>query len=76
VPVEEFRQRVNDFLDSIRHIITDLPDNWGRYELDEITVSAEISAKGHVSLLGSGGELAGKAGLTFTFTRTSPEGGE
>jgi hypothetical protein len=34
-----------------------------------VTFSAEVSAVGTVSLLGSDGELAGKAGLTVTFTR-------
>jgi hypothetical protein len=69
VPVDVFRQRVTEFLDSMRHTISVLPSVCGDYELNEVTVSAEVSAKGQVSLLGSGGELAGKAGLTFTFTR-------
>jgi hypothetical protein len=69
IPVDVFRQRVTDFLDSMRQTIAELPAVYGGYELNEVTVSAEVSAKGQVSLLGSGGELAGKAGLTFTFTR-------
>jgi hypothetical protein len=75
VPVDVFRQRVIDFLDSMRTIIADLPQACGGYELDQVTVSAEISAKGQVSLLGSGGELAGKAGLTFLFTKKETEKG-
>jgi hypothetical protein len=74
VPVDVFRQRVTDFLDSMRHTIADLPSVCGGYELNEVTVSAEVSAKGQVSLLGSGGELAGKAGLTFTFTLKPSDG--
>jgi hypothetical protein len=69
IPVDEFRRRVVTFLDSMRDIIADLPDSSGGFRLDQVTVSAEVSAKGQISLLGSGGELAGKAGLTFTFTR-------
>jgi hypothetical protein len=69
VPVDVFRHRVSDFLESMRDVITGLPHSFGSYDLDEITVTAEVSASGQVSLLGSGGELAGKAGITFTFTR-------
>jgi hypothetical protein len=69
VPLEVFRQRVTGFLDSMRDVITGLPGSFGQYELDQVTLSAEVSAKGQISLLGSGGELAGKSGLTFTFTR-------
>jgi|SRR5689334_4341139 len=69
VPLETFRQRVTGFVDSMREVITGIPEAFGKYQLDQVTVSAEVSAKGQVSLLGSGGELAGKSGLTFTFTR-------
>jgi hypothetical protein len=69
MPVDVLKSRVSRFLDSMREVITDLPAAFGRYELDQVTISAEVSAKGQISLLGSGGELAGKSGLTFTFTR-------
>jgi len=69
VPVGELGHRVTAFLESMRDVITGLPDAFGSYELDQITISAEVSAKGQVSLLGSGGELAGTAGITFQFTR-------
>lgn len=69
VPLDTFRQRVTGFVDSMRDVITGIPEALGKYQLDQVTVSAEVSAKGQISLLGSGGELAGKSGLTFTFTR-------
>ncbi|MGK5533138.1 Pepco domain-containing protein [Streptomyces sp. URMC 129] len=72
IPVEVFRQRVTDFLTSMRSVIAGLPSACEGYELDQVTVSAEVSAKGHISLLGSGGELAGTSSLTFTFTRRVP----
>lgn len=76
VPTEEFSHRVTAFLESMRQVITNLPEAFGHYELDQITISAEISAKGQVSLLGSGGELAGTAGITFQFTKRVPTGPE
>jgi|ERR1700733_6035827 len=77
IPVDVFSHRVSDFLESMRDVITALPHAFGSYELDEITLSAEVSAKGQVSLLGSGGEIAGNAGITFKFTkRDTPGTGE
>ncbi|WP_030208240.1 hypothetical protein [Streptomyces sp. NRRL S-87] len=73
VPLEVFQERVTGFLDSMRSVIGALPAHCGDFELNEVTISAEVSAKGQVSLLGSGGELAGSSSLTFTFTRRAPE---
>lgn len=50
-------------------IIDKAPEQQKGFALDQIQVAVEISAKGHLSLLGTGGELAGKGGLTFTFKR-------
>ncbi|MGW0179100.1 Pepco domain-containing protein [Nocardia sp. NPDC003345] len=69
IPVDEFRRRVSVFLDSIQDVIAEVTPPSGSYELDQIQVNVEISAKGQLSLLGTGGELAGKGGLTFTFTK-------
>ncbi|GAA2632989.1 Pepco domain-containing protein [Paractinoplanes durhamensis] len=67
VPVDKLRQRVGEFLTSMRAVLADVPAGIGEYRLDQVQISAEVSAKGQISLLGTGGELAGKAGLTFTF---------
>ena len=69
VPVDVFQARVTRFLESMRGVIAEVPAAFGKYQLDQVTISAEVSAKGHVSLLGSGGEPVGRPGLTFTFTR-------
>jgi hypothetical protein len=71
IPVDVFRQRVTGFLDSMRSVIAELPEACGGYQLDQVTVSAEVSARGQISLLGTGGEVAGTSSLTFTFTRVS-----
>jgi len=62
--------------ESMRHVITGLPHAFGSYALDGITLSAEVSARGRVSLLGSGGEVAGNAGITFKFTKRDIVGDE
>ncbi|QDI70287.1 hypothetical protein CD934_17460 [Streptomyces calvus] len=69
IPAEELRSRLHDFVTTMHGVLASLPQRAGEFQLDEVSFSAEVSAKGTVSLLGSGGELAGQAGITFTFTR-------
>jgi hypothetical protein len=69
IPAEALRRQVGDFLESMRTVLGHVSTTIGGYELDQVQISAEISAQGHVSLLGAGGELAGKGGLVFTFKR-------
>lgn len=69
IPAEELRARLDAFVTTMQGLIASLPQRAGEFRLNEVTFIAEVSAKGTVSLLGSGGELAGQAGITFTFTR-------
>jgi len=69
IPAEELRSRLGDFVATMHGVIDTLPRNASEFQLSEVTFTAEVSAKGTVSLLGSGGELAGQAGISFTFTR-------
>jgi len=69
VSAAELAQRVETFVETMRTVLARLPEMVGQYEVDQITVAAEVSAKGRLSLLGSGGELGGKGGLTFTFRK-------
>jgi hypothetical protein len=65
----ELQARLEEFLDSMREVINGIPARLGDFEVASVTLTAEISAKGSVNLLGTGGELAGKGGLTFTLHR-------
>jgi hypothetical protein len=69
ISADEFKERLKNFLTSMEEVVRDLPETLGEFKLDQITLTAEISAKGQVSLLGTGGEIAGKGGLTFTLKR-------
>lgn len=73
VSSEELRRRVEHFISSMKVVLSELPNKVGCYNLDQIAVSAEVSAKGHVSLLGSGGEVGGKGGLIFLFKSLGAE---
>ena len=69
--VEVLAHNVNLFLGQIESILEKAPEETGdgKFKLTEFTVSAEISAKGALILMGTGVEAEGKGGLTFKFER-------
>ncbi len=69
--VDVLAANVNVFLGQIEEMLEKAPDEVadGRFRFTEFTVSAEISAKGGLVLMGTGVEAAGKGGLTFKFER-------
>ncbi len=69
VDVQKLEDEVKSFLGAMEQIIGNLSQQVGNYSMDTITVSAEVNAKGKVSLLGSGGEVGAKGGLSFNFKR-------
>jgi hypothetical protein len=69
VPVGTLKARLDAFLAAMGTVFESLPDAVGAYQLDSLTMAVEVSAKGNISLLGAGGEVGGKSGLTFTFKR-------
>ncbi len=71
VNVQKLEDEVRSFLGALEKIIGNLSQEVGNYKMDTISVTAEVNAKGKVSLLGSGGEVGGKGGLTFAFKRSS-----
>lgn len=72
IPIDVFKRRVETFMAAMGEVIGGVAAKAGDYSLEEVTVSVEVSAKGKLSLLGTGGELAGKGGLTFTFKKSAP----
>ena len=78
VPAEQLQQSVEAFVRAMGVALKGVPTALSGYSITSIELSAEISASGKVSLLGNGGELAGKGGIAFTLTRVkvgAPPGG-
>jgi hypothetical protein len=67
--VEILGKNVNLFLTQIEDVLENAPNEVGTFKLTELTVSAEISAKGQLVLVGTGAEAAAKGGLTLKFER-------
>lgn len=61
--------QLNGFLKSIGRVFTSLPISFGSFGLDSFELTAEITAEGHIGILGNGGTAAAKGGITFTFKR-------
>jgi hypothetical protein len=69
IPGETLRDNLRTFLSNMDSVMHQIPGLIGGYTVDTLTISVEVSAKGTVSLLGTGGEFAGKGGLTLTLKR-------
>jgi hypothetical protein len=69
--VEVLAKNVNLFLTQIESILEKAPDTVSKFQFAEFTISAEISAKGQLVLLGAGGEAGATGGVTFTFKKVS-----
>jgi len=69
--VEVLAENVNIFLGQIEGILKKTPEEVGdgKFKFTEFTISAEISAKGALVLMGTGVETEGSGGLTFKFER-------
>ena len=67
--VDVLAENVNLFLTQIEGILDKAPESVGKFQFAEFTVSAEISAKGQLVLLGAGGEAGATGGVTFTFKK-------
>jgi hypothetical protein len=70
IEVEVLGKNINLFITQIGNILENTPDHVKKFRLSQITISAEVSAKGGLMLLGTGVETEGKGGVIFVFTRT------
>jgi hypothetical protein len=69
--VDVLADNVQVFMLQIEQILEKAPEDVGkgRFQLTEFTVSAEISGKGELALMGTGVEVGAQGGLTFKFER-------
>jgi hypothetical protein len=69
--LDELSQNVNLFLDQMGTVLGKAPPQVGAFQFVEFEVHAEISAKGTLALLGTGGEAGATGGVKFVFRRAS-----
>jgi len=68
--VEELAANVQLFIKQMGNVLEQTPKTLGDFHFEELEVSAEITAKGSLAILGTGGELSGTGGLRFLFRRS------
>lgn len=78
VPVraEKLEQGMTDFLQVVGRVFNQVKQRTGELagmDLDEIELSVEINGEGQVSLLGSGGKVGGKGGMTLRFKKVESQ---
>lgn len=69
--IEDLSVNVNVFIEQMREVLEKTPEKLGRFQLMEFEVHAEVSAKGSLNLLGTGGEAGAAGGLKFVFKRAT-----
>lgn len=68
--VDELSASITLFLEQMDHILTKTPERLGKFQFVEFEVSAEVTAKGMLAILGTGGEASATGGLKFVFRRS------
>jgi hypothetical protein len=72
--VEELTMNVNLFLEQMGDILDKTPEGLGKFHFEEFEVYAEVTGKGTLAILGTGGEVSAMGGLRFVFRRGSISG--
>jgi hypothetical protein len=67
----EFQTQLAVFLKKMDAVVQNLPLKVGEFSIDSVELSLEITAKGSIGLLGTGGEVGGSGGLKFILKRNS-----
>jgi hypothetical protein len=69
VPIDELAANMSAFLAGAEAMLSRAAALAGAYTVDEITVSAQISADGKIGFLGTGASVGGEAGINLLFRR-------
>jgi hypothetical protein len=69
VPISTIAQQMEKVMNGLNSVLQKLPAQLGGFHLTEMQIALEITAKGTVNVLGSGGELGGKGGITLKLTK-------
>jgi hypothetical protein len=69
ISLDELSLNINIFIEQMRTILERTPEKIGKFDLAEIEIHTEISAKGTLVILGTGGEIGANGGLKFVFRR-------
>lgn len=69
--VDELSVNINLFLEQMGSLLEKTPEKLGKFHFEEFEVHAEVTGKGTLAILGTGGEIGATGGLRFVFRRSS-----
>lgn len=69
INTNELSVNVNLFVQEINKVLEKTPTELGKFRFEEIEIYAEVTAKGTLALLGTGGEVGSIGGIKFIFRR-------
>src|SRR5947207_1515798 len=69
--VEELSVNINLFLEQVCSLLGKTPEKLGEFHFEEFEVYAEVTGKGTLAILGTGGEVGATGGLRFVFRRAT-----
>jgi hypothetical protein len=70
VDTRKLKENMESFLENIREILSGARERIGHYHIEEVKISARITAGGKICLLGSGAQAYASGGIEFTLKRT------
>jgi hypothetical protein len=69
--VDELSNQIEQFVKLVDTMLSTIATLKSGFALSEVEISAEVTAKGSLALLGTGGEVGGSGGIKFLFKRGS-----
>jgi hypothetical protein len=68
VSVAALSKNIQAFVGQLSSVFDGVPETLGRFSFTEVVVSAEVTGKGELSLLGTGASVEGKGGIQLKFS--------
>jgi hypothetical protein len=77
VSPDKLRVHLESFVSSMKDVLTAVPKAMGNYQIDQVSFTVQVSAKGTVCLLGMGGGAVGATGgIQITLKRRDDDSGD
>lgn len=73
VDAEDLKREIGNLIAVVGDVFEQARSETG-LSLEEVELSIEVSSEGQISILGSGGKIAGNGGIKLSFKRRPPAG--
>lgn len=74
--IDDLSVNVSLFIEQMGNLLEKTPEELGKFHFEEFEVYAEVTGKGTLAILGTGGELGATGGLRFVFRRSTASSNE